>query len=149
MAPFLPRTGVTFETAQQGPNPTSLLPGAIRDHGALRPEECKRSLIIPFIFGGARSAGGTPVLSRHQAVMCKTERELLIPFHYLHRWGMKTAHSHLTLLACSLLTLPEGQGYRWASTAPPERHSLMGGKQLKEQRECAHKTHPNEDKRRD
>jgi hypothetical protein len=82
--------------------------------------------------------------------MCKTERELLIPFHYLHRWGMKTAHPHLTWLACSLLTLPEGQGYRWASTAPPpQRHSLMGCKQLKEQRECAHKTHPNEDKRRD
>jgi len=72
---------------QIGLNPTSLSPGAIRNYAALRVEECKRSPIIPFISGGARSAGGTPVLPRHKAVVSKTERELLILFHLLEPCG--------------------------------------------------------------
>jgi hypothetical protein len=58
------------------PNPTRMSPGAIRDHGALRPEACKRASITPFISGGARSAGGTPVLPWHKAVVCKPEKRI-------------------------------------------------------------------------
>jgi hypothetical protein len=37
-----------------------------------------------------------------------------------------TAHPHLTLLACSLLILPEGQDYSWASTTPPRAAFVNG-----------------------
>jgi Resolvase, N terminal domain len=47
---------------------------------ALRPEEGKRSPIIPFICWDCIGSGGAPVRPRHKAMACNTERELPICF---------------------------------------------------------------------
>jgi hypothetical protein len=59
----------------------------------------------PFHLGGVRSSGGTPILPLHKAGVCKTERELSLPFQSINRenfgpgtQGMRYSHYKLYCL---------------------------------------------------